>query len=271
LAQMPCMGEGIAYRTLSGLFRQYFDPPCLVHRAPPSHPGASKAINQPPLGAHSGMGAKPTNRLTMTAPFWCVVRVRRAPLALKYLALYGYETYYPHLRNYRVRGGRRIETRVPLFPGYAFLRIALQWYSARWAPGTMGLIMDGIGPAKVADRIIEGIWSRERDGLIDLPKPPPLRRGARVMILRGPFTGHPAGRDPAAATRRRAEGDARQEGHRSGTLTRHLPVVLVSRRTIHPTCIPSGPGRPTRAAGAPSPPLHSAFAGTTAGVPEPPP
>jgi len=50
LAQMPCMGEGIAYRTLSGLFRQYFDPPCLVHRAPPSHPGASKAINQPPLG-----------------------------------------------------------------------------------------------------------------------------------------------------------------------------------------------------------------------------
>ena len=136
------------------------------------------------------MGAKPTNRLTMTAPFWCVVRVRRAPLALKYLALYGYETYYPHLRNYRVRGGRRIETRVPLFPGYAFLRIALQWYSARWAPGTMGLIMDGIGPAKVADRIIEGIWSRERDGLIDLPKPPPLRRGARVMILRGPFTGH---------------------------------------------------------------------------------
>ena len=32
--------------------------------------------------------------------------------------------------------------------------------------------------------------SRERDGLIDLPKPPPLRRGARVRILRGPFTGH---------------------------------------------------------------------------------
>src|SRR5262249_5660891 len=29
--------------------------------------------------AHSGMGAKPTNRLSMTAPFWCVVRVRRAP------------------------------------------------------------------------------------------------------------------------------------------------------------------------------------------------
>src|SRR5262249_86205 len=29
-----------------------------------------------------------------------------------------------------------------------------------------------------------------------------------------------AGGDPAAATWRRAEGDARQEGHRSGTLTR---------------------------------------------------
>src|SRR5262249_37686242 len=108
--------------------------------------------------------------------------------------------YYPRLRDRRIRRGRRVELRPALFPGYAFVLIRLQqWYAARWAPGTLGLIMDGVGPAKVPDAVIAEIRRREVDGLIELA---------------------PAGRDPAAATRRRAEGDARQEGHRSGTLTR---------------------------------------------------
>ena len=52
--------------------------------------------------------------------------------------------------------------------------------------------MDGYRPAKVADAVIAEIRSRERGGLIELPKPPPLRRGDRVRILDGPFSGHPA-------------------------------------------------------------------------------
>jgi transcriptional antiterminator RfaH len=50
--------------------------------------------------------------------------------------------------------------------------------------------MDGDRPAKVADAVIAEIRSRERGGLIELPKPPPLRRGDRVRILHGPFSGH---------------------------------------------------------------------------------
>ena len=124
--------------------------------------------------------------------YWAACRLQphREALALHCLDLNGYETYYPRLRDRRTRFGRTVENRPALFPGYAFVLIQLQWHTARWAPGTLGLIMDGIQPAKVPDPVIEEIRSRERDGLIDLPKPPPLRRDARVMILRGSFTGH---------------------------------------------------------------------------------
>ena len=76
-----------------------------------------------------------------------------------------------------------------LFPGYAFVLIQLQWHAARWAPGTLGLIMDGVGSAHVPDGVIAEIRRREVDGLIELAPPSPLRRGARVRILRGPSPG----------------------------------------------------------------------------------
>ena len=45
-------------------------------------------------------------------------------------------------------------------------------------------------PARVPDRVIAEIHKREVGGLIELPKPTPLRRGDRVRILHGPFSGH---------------------------------------------------------------------------------
>jgi transcriptional antiterminator RfaH len=114
--------------------------------------------------------------------YWCATRLqpRREALALHCLALNGYETYFPRLRDQRIRGGRRIETRPPLFPGYAFVLIELGWYAARWTPGTLGLIMAGTGtPAQVPDQVIGEIRKREVGGLIELPRSS-LRPGARV-------------------------------------------------------------------------------------------
>jgi transcriptional antiterminator RfaH len=123
--------------------------------------------------------------------YWCVARLqpRKEVLALRCLTLNGYETYLPRLRVQRVSRGRHLEFQPALFPGYLFLVIHSQWYSARWAPGVGDLIMDGTMPAKLSNAVISEIKAREVRGLIEL-RNASLRRGDRVKILRGPFAGH---------------------------------------------------------------------------------
>jgi transcriptional antiterminator RfaH len=85
-------------------------------------------------------------------------------VALHFLKLGGFETYCPRLREQRRHHGRKIITRPPLFPGYTFVMILAGWWSARWSPGVVRLIMDGEQPAHVPDAIISEIRSRERGG-----------------------------------------------------------------------------------------------------------
>jgi transcriptional antiterminator RfaH len=124
--------------------------------------------------------------------FWCAARLqpRREALATHCLKLAGFEIYLPRLREHRTVRGRRVEVRPLLFPGYAFVLIVLQWSAARYSPGVATLVMNGGGPARVPDDIIDEIRSRERGGLIELPKPPGLRRGDKVHITAGAFSGH---------------------------------------------------------------------------------
>jgi transcriptional antiterminator RfaH len=111
---------------------------------------------------------------------------RREASALHFLKLNGYETYNPRLREVRRVGGRKITVMPSLFPGYCFvLIVAGHWWTARWSPGVVRLIMRGIEPAHVSDNIISDIRSRERAGLIELPKR--LAPGARVRVISGPL------------------------------------------------------------------------------------
>jgi transcriptional antiterminator RfaH len=124
--------------------------------------------------------------------YWAVSRLalKHERLALHCLGLAGYEVYLPRLRERRIVRGRRVEVTPPLFPGYLFLRIELQWSAARWAPGTLGLIMNGEGPAHVSDAVVAELRARERRGAIELARPPQFRCGDRVRILQGPLQGH---------------------------------------------------------------------------------
>jgi transcriptional antiterminator RfaH len=109
-------------------------------------------------------------------------------LALHCLGLAGFQTYMPRLRVKRLTRTRKMSVSMPaLFPGYCFVWIELQWHSARWCPGVIRLVLDGIQPARVPDGIIAEIRSRERDGLIDIAKPPQFVPGMRVRVLQGPL------------------------------------------------------------------------------------
>jgi len=124
--------------------------------------------------------------------YWAVARLapHQERLALNHLARAGFATYLPRLREWRRSHGRKIEVRPPLFPGYCFFVIEAQWHAARWSFGVIGLIMDGIRPARVADQIIDDLRQRERNGLIELASPPEFKPGDPVRVTAGPFVGH---------------------------------------------------------------------------------
>jgi len=59
----------------------------------------------------------------------------------------------------------------PLFAGYAFVLIELQWHTAGWAPGTNGLVMSGDLLVRVPRAVIAGLRARGVDGYVELPEP----------------------------------------------------------------------------------------------------
>jgi len=123
--------------------------------------------------------------------YWACAQVepQQERAAQHFLGLNGFESYCPRLRVIRRSHGRRIETRPCLFPSYLFVCIVSGWWSARWCPHVVRLILNGIQPAAVPDAVITEIRGREVGGLIELASPAPLRRGVRVRILHGPFSG----------------------------------------------------------------------------------
>jgi len=122
--------------------------------------------------------------------YWACAQLdtRRERLALHCLALAGFTTYLPRLGVRRVNAARKVPP--PLFPGYCFVAIELQWHAASKSPGVRRLVLDGAHPAKVPDAVINDLKKRERNGLIELPPPPGFRRGDRVRVRGGALTGH---------------------------------------------------------------------------------
>jgi transcriptional antiterminator RfaH len=122
--------------------------------------------------------------------FWACVQIARnhermALHCLEHVA--GFEIYSPRIKAPRAS---RNQASRPLFPGYVFVLIVLQWHSASRAPGVLRLVTDGGVPARVPDDVIAELRGREgRNGLIKLPEPPGLRAGARVRVTRGLFVG----------------------------------------------------------------------------------
>jgi len=123
-------------------------------------------------------------------PEWFVVRgkARKEALALRSLERRGVAAFYPRILE--PVGWANDWATVPLFPGYLFVKIALQlaYHTVIWTPGIKGFVSFGEMPTAIAPGIINFLQQQVgSDGII---RPDcTFRVGDRVRIKRGPFAG----------------------------------------------------------------------------------
>jgi transcription antitermination factor NusG len=145
--------------------------------------------------------------------YWTAVRseLSRERVAERFLTMAGYTTYFPKIQEQRINCGRKILVARWLFPNYLFIRIEMDipaeingaengarnghdtpvigWWTAKRTCGVSSLVMDGISPARISDKIIDEIKSRERNGFIRLPTCPEFVSGDPIKVVAGPFSG----------------------------------------------------------------------------------
>jgi transcription antitermination factor NusG len=140
-----------------------------------------------PQPTRKGGEAQPT-------PRWHVLWTRShcERLVHDQLAAYGFEPFLPELPVWRWARGARHAERVPLFPGYLFLRHAmdkssyLRVCSARGLVRLLGERWDRL--AVVPDVDVESI-RRVLEANMTPTAHPYLREGRRVRVRRGPLAG----------------------------------------------------------------------------------
>lgn len=102
----------------------------------------------------------------------------------------GFDAYWPRIREASVVAGRITYRERALFPRYQFVKVFTTWRPLLSTLGVFGLVMNGQRPAYVPNNEIELLRSRQIDGYIVLPKPPPQYTiGQLLQINEGPMTG----------------------------------------------------------------------------------
>ncbi len=104
----------------------------------------------------------------------------------------GFHTFLPELRTWSRRFGPAHDLRVPMFPGYLFVREVLdkrRYVELLKVRGIVRVLEDGWSRlTPVPDEDVEAIQRISRAGLPVSPHAY-LRQGARVRVLDGPLTG----------------------------------------------------------------------------------
>lgn len=108
------------------------------------------------------------------------------------LASRGFESFLPKVNVWSSRAGLRHLVRRPMFPGYLFLRHAMDkdsYLEVRKARGLVALLGETWEKlAVVPDAEIESVRALTRSDLPCMPHPY-LKNGMRVRVIRGPLAG----------------------------------------------------------------------------------
>jgi transcription antitermination factor NusG len=127
---------------------------------------------------------------------WYALRVKphKERSVYERLRLEAIEAFFPEVRVRPVNP--RARKQKPYFPGYMFVRTDLADVAPgmfNWMPGALGLVTFGDIPAAVPDNLIYELQKQlaeiEAQGGVDQKK---YKKGERVRIVSGPFTGYEA-------------------------------------------------------------------------------
>lgn len=132
---------------------------------------------------------------------WYVIRTatRRESRALASLQELGLEAYCPMMIRWGRLGRQQCRERreQPLFPGYAFARIAKGQFASVEACDGVSSVLRSVAPSgelrphAVAESVVTILKAAEADGAFDLTQEQdaPFKVGDRVRITEGPFAG----------------------------------------------------------------------------------
>lgn len=125
---------------------------------------------------------------------WYLVHTkpRQEKCALQNLEQQGYQCYLPTLLAERLRQGSLTVRDEPLFPRYLFIRLGQGQTAQSWAPirstrGVSRLVSFGVEPAKVDDRLIEILRTREAAAQAEPERL--FKSGERVKLTDCAFVG----------------------------------------------------------------------------------
>jgi transcriptional antiterminator RfaH len=126
-------------------------------------------------------------------PKWLVAttHTHKETLAVANLRQQGYVPYCPMIQRTRSHARRKEQVLRPLFPGYIF--VGFDPDSDRWTPiqstrGIRSVLRFGSQLGLLDGAFVQAIKSRERDGIVAMPKPS-FAAGEEVRLVSGPFDG----------------------------------------------------------------------------------
>ena len=125
--------------------------------------------------------------------YWYVLHTRSRFEQVVFTGLEGksLETFLPKITVMSRRRDRRKTLQVPLFPGYVFVKSALDAYQRLEIVKTVGVVRivgNKEGPVPVPDEAIESLRIMIAAG-DDIQTGTRFRKGDRVIVVNGPLTG----------------------------------------------------------------------------------
>jgi len=122
--------------------------------------------------------------------YWTLVisQANKERLATQNISNQGYEYYLPVFREKIVKKETTFEVTKVLFPRYIFVKVVQQWASLTGTYGVSSILMDGISPKIIPERVLDKIRARQdKDGFVVLEEKDKLSQGTSVKVTEGPL------------------------------------------------------------------------------------